>query len=112
MSINSLIHDENGLSWKKKSWKYFYFCFVFVFCFVLFRFVSFRFVLFLPVLDELSDIFKMGIKQQRQNNNNGYKTTTKLALYNNSKSAVMVDGNISEPFKVSTGVLQGDVLAP
>ena len=34
------------------------------------------------------------------------------ALYNNSKSAVMVDGNISETFKVSTGVLQGDVLAP
>ena len=33
-------------------------------------------------------------------------------LYNNSKSAVMVDGNISEPFEVSTGVLQGDVLAP
>ena len=34
------------------------------------------------------------------------------ALYNNSKSAVMVDGNISTPFEVSTGVLQGDVLAP
>ena len=34
------------------------------------------------------------------------------ALYNNSKSAVMVDGNISDPFEVSTGVLQGDVLAP
>ena len=34
------------------------------------------------------------------------------ALYNNSKSAVMVDGNISEPFEVSTGVLQGDILAP
>ena len=34
------------------------------------------------------------------------------APYNNSKSAVMVDGNISEPFEVSTGVLQGDVLAP
>ena len=33
-------------------------------------------------------------------------------LYNNSKSAVMVDGNISDPFDVSTGVLQGDVLAP
>ena len=33
-------------------------------------------------------------------------------LYNNSKSAVMVDGNISEPFQVTTGVLQGDVLAP
>ena len=27
------------------------------------------------------------------------------ALYNNSKSVVMVDGNISEPFEVSTGVL-------
>ena len=34
------------------------------------------------------------------------------ALYNNSKSTVMVDGNISDHFKVSTGVLQGDVLAP
>ena len=34
------------------------------------------------------------------------------ALYNNSKSAVMVDGNIFDPFEVSTGVLQGDVLAP
>jgi len=34
------------------------------------------------------------------------------ALYNNSKSAVMVDGNISKPFQVTTGVLQGDVLAP
>ena len=34
------------------------------------------------------------------------------ALYNNSKSAVMVDGNISEPFEASTGVLQGDFLAP
>ena len=33
-------------------------------------------------------------------------------LYNNSKSAVMVDGNISDPFQVTTGVLQGDVLAP
>ena len=33
-------------------------------------------------------------------------------LYNNSKSAVMVDGNISDPFEVSSGVLQGDVLAP
>ena len=29
------------------------------------------------------------------------------ALYNNSKSTVMVDGNTSEPFEVSTGVLQG-----
>ena len=33
-------------------------------------------------------------------------------MYNNSKSAVMVDGSISDPFAVSTGVLQGDVLAP
>ena len=34
------------------------------------------------------------------------------ALYNNSKSAMMVDGNISDPFEAYTGVLQGDVLAP
>ena len=33
-------------------------------------------------------------------------------LYNNSRSAVMVDGSISDPFDVTTGVLQGDVLAP
>ena len=34
-------------------------------------------------------------------------------LYNNFKSAVMVDGNISDPFQVTTCVLlQGDVLAP
>ena len=35
-------------------------------------------------------------------------------LYINSKSTVglLVDGNISDPFEVSTGVLQGDVLAP
>jgi len=33
-------------------------------------------------------------------------------LYDNSRSAVMADGNISDPFQVSTGVLQGDVLAP
>ena len=33
-------------------------------------------------------------------------------LYNNSRSAVMVDGNLSDPFQVTTGVLQGDVLAP
>ncbi|KAI8509483.1 hypothetical protein Bbelb_133310 [Branchiostoma belcheri] len=33
-------------------------------------------------------------------------------LYYNSKSAVFVDGNISDPFQVTTGVLQGDVLAP
>ena len=34
------------------------------------------------------------------------------ALYINSKVAVLVDGNISDPFEVSTGVLQGDVLSP
>ena len=33
-------------------------------------------------------------------------------LYKNSKSAVMADGNLSDPFDVTTGVLQGDVLAP
>ena len=31
---------------------------------------------------------------------------------NNSGSAVMVDGNISDPFDVPNGVLRGDVLAP
>ena len=34
-----------------------------------------------------------------------------IVLYNNSKSVVMVGGNISYPFQVNTtGVLQGDVL--
>ena len=33
-------------------------------------------------------------------------------LYKNSKSAVMVDGGLSDSFDVTTGVLQGDVLAP
>ena len=33
-------------------------------------------------------------------------------LYKNSNSAVMVDGNVSDPFGVTTGVLQGDILAP
>ena len=33
-------------------------------------------------------------------------------LYSNSSSAVMVDGSISDPFDVTTGVLQGDVWAP
>ena len=33
-------------------------------------------------------------------------------LYKNSKSAVMVDGGLSDPFDVTTGVLQGDILAP
>ena len=32
--------------------------------------------------------------------------------YTNSSSAVMVDGGISESFDVTTGVLQGDALAP
>ena len=31
---------------------------------------------------------------------------------NNSKSTVMVDENISDPFEVSTCVQQGDILAP
>lgn len=33
-------------------------------------------------------------------------------LYSNSSSAVIVDGSISDPFDVTTGVLQGDILAP
>ena len=33
-------------------------------------------------------------------------------LYNNPKSALMVDGNLSDPFQVTTWVLQGAVLAP
>ena len=33
-------------------------------------------------------------------------------LYTNSSSAVMVDGSLSASFNVTTGVLQGDVLAP
>ena len=33
-------------------------------------------------------------------------------LYKNSRSTVMVDGNLSDPFDVTTGVLQADVLAP
>ena len=33
-------------------------------------------------------------------------------LYDNSKSQVYVDGKLSEPFQITTGVLQGDVLAP
>ena len=28
-------------------------------------------------------------------------------LYSNSKSAVMVDGNLSDPFQINTGVLLG-----
>ena len=35
-----------------------------------------------------------------------------LQKLKNSKSAVMVDGGLSDPFDVTTGVLQGDVLAP
>ena len=33
-------------------------------------------------------------------------------LYEDSSSRVLLDGKISEEFKLSTGVLQGDVLAP
>jgi hypothetical protein len=34
------------------------------------------------------------------------------AIYNNSRSAVLVDGHISQEFDITTGVLQGDTLAP
>ena len=34
------------------------------------------------------------------------------ATHHNSRSVVLVDGNISEEFNVTTGVLQGDTLAP
>ena len=33
-------------------------------------------------------------------------------LYDNSKSRVYVNGQLSDPFDITTGVLQGDVLAP
>lgn len=33
-------------------------------------------------------------------------------LYDDSKSQVYLQGQCSEPFKITTGVLQGDVLAP
>ena len=33
-------------------------------------------------------------------------------MYINPRSAVLVGGNISDPFEVSTGVVQDDVLAP
>src|ERR1043165_8137138 len=33
-------------------------------------------------------------------------------LYDNSSSRVQVDNQLSEPFAVTTGVLQGDMLAP
>jgi hypothetical protein len=33
-------------------------------------------------------------------------------LYDNSTSRVFVEGELSEPFQITTGVLQGDVLAP
>jgi hypothetical protein len=33
-------------------------------------------------------------------------------MYDKSKSQVYVGGELSEPFKITTGVLQGDVLAP
>ena len=35
-----------------------------------------------------------------------------VCFQNNQKSAVMVSGGLSDPFDVTTGVLQGDVLAP
>jgi len=34
------------------------------------------------------------------------------AIYKNSRSAVIVEGNVSEEFDVTKGVLQGDTLAP
>ena len=34
------------------------------------------------------------------------------AIYNNSRSVVLVDGYTSKEFDVTTGVLQGDTLAP
>lgn len=34
------------------------------------------------------------------------------ALYNNTTSQVFVNGSVSEPFRITTGVQQGDVLAP
>ena len=34
------------------------------------------------------------------------------AIYHHSKSVVLVDGNVSEEFNVTTDVLQGDTLAP
>jgi hypothetical protein len=34
------------------------------------------------------------------------------AIYNNSRSAVLVDGYITQEFDITTGVLQGDTLAP
>ena len=33
-------------------------------------------------------------------------------IYKNSHSTVIVEGNISEEFEVTTGVLQGDTFAP
>ena len=33
-------------------------------------------------------------------------------LYDDSKSAVLIEGQMSEEFDITTGVLQGDVLAP
>ncbi|RXN06516.1 PTHB1 isoform X1 [Labeo rohita] len=33
-------------------------------------------------------------------------------IYNNSKSAVLVEGGLTEEFEITTGVLQGDTLAP
>jgi hypothetical protein len=33
-------------------------------------------------------------------------------IYNNSKSRVLVEGKLTDQFEISTGVLQGDTLAP
>lgn len=33
-------------------------------------------------------------------------------IYNNSKSAVLVEGELTDEFDITTGVLQGDTLAP
>ena len=42
-----------------------------------------------------------------------YKIVSAIkVLYEGSTSRVLLDGKLSEEFKLSTGVLQGDVLAP
>ena len=35
-----------------------------------------------------------------------------LSVHDNSKRAALVDGQVSEGFEVSTGVLEGDFLTP
>ena len=39
-------------------------------------------------------------------------TNAMCILYEDTSSAVIIDGTVTEEFEVSTGVLQGDVLAP